>query len=66
MMKPNELLKSIMDSNNITQTTLANESDVSQPTIVRMIKGSQNLNWKVLKVLRDKYHADINKFFDQK
>lgn len=64
-MKPNERLKSIMKSSGITQEQLSEESGVSQPTINRMVKGSQNLNWHVLKALRTTYKVDINKFFDK-
>ncbi|RKD18977.1 hypothetical protein BCY91_13960 [Pelobium manganitolerans] len=63
-MKPNELLKHIMEAEGITQDILAEQAGISQPTIHRMIKGTQNLNWKVLMVLRSVYKADINKFFD--
>ncbi|WP_129714631.1 helix-turn-helix domain-containing protein [Pedobacter sp. SYP-B3415] len=63
-MTPNERLASVMKANHIPQEDLAAEAGVSQPTIHRMVKGTQNLNWKVLAALRQKYQVDINLFFD--
>lgn len=64
-MKANEQLAAIMKAKGIIQEELANLSDVSQISIHRMLKGTQNLNWKVLKTLRNTYKVNINKFFDE-
>ncbi|PWS30328.1 helix-turn-helix domain-containing protein [Pedobacter paludis] len=65
-MKSHERLKMTMDQLKISQEILSSDSGVSQPTIHRMIKGTQNLNFKVLNVLRNKYKVDLNIFFEQK
>jgi len=63
-MTPGERLKTVMNLANVTQIELAELCDTTQVTIHRMIKDKQNLNFKVLSVLRKRFKVDINPFFE--
>jgi transcriptional regulator with XRE-family HTH domain len=63
-MTPGNLLTEIINKHNIIQAELAELSGNSQPTIHRMMKDKQKMNYKLLKVLRKKYKVNVNQFFD--
>lgn len=63
-MTPGQRLKAVMEIANISQIELAELCGTSQPTIHRMLKDQQKLNFKVLAVLRKRYKVDINPFFE--